>query len=84
MILIDLRVATQKAMVYVNRDLYTRVLHLFPQQKLTNKKYVNSWVTISSTVYSYNPESVVHIILSSNSDSDVGGCDNSSRELGRG
>ena len=64
------------------RPIYTLVLHLFPQQKLTNRKHVNSWVTISSTVCSHNTESVVHIVLSSNIDS--GGCDNSSRELGGG
>ncbi len=49
--------------------------------KLTNPKVVLNSCTAPSTVGSHNTDSVVHIVLSSHSDK--GGCEDSSRELGR-
>ena len=48
---------------------------------LTNPKVVVSSCTVPSTIGSHNTDSVVHIVL--NSHSDRGGCEDSSRELGR-
>ncbi len=49
--------------------------------QLTNQKVILSSRTVPSTVGSHNTDSVVQIVLSSHSDG--GGCENSSRELGR-
>ena len=48
---------------------------------LTNPKVVVSSCTVPSTIGSHNTDSVVHIVLSSHSDR--GGCEDSSRKLGR-
>ena len=49
--------------------------------QLTNGKAVLSSYTVPSTVGGHNADSVVHIVLRSHSDR--GGCEDSSRELGR-
>ncbi len=57
------------------------ILNSITDSTLTNGKVVLSSRTVPSTVGGHSADSVAHIVLSSHSDR--GGCEDSSRELGR-